>query len=129
VLLKELKKYNPELLVKQKLLAVTKSDMLDEELIEAIKKELPSDIETIFISSVSGMGITELKDLIWIEINKESNKIVEINHRSMEIMHLDDDVDDDDDEVDDDGGFYDDFYDDDDDDDLSQFKGIGWDEL
>lgn len=65
VLLNELRKYNPELLDKRRLLAVSKSDMLDEELTEALRQELPSDIPSVFISSITGQGITELKDLIW----------------------------------------------------------------
>ena len=65
VLLKELKLYNPELLDKEKMLAITKCDLLDEELTQEIKKELPADIKTIFISSISQIGIVELKDMIW----------------------------------------------------------------
>jgi GTP-binding protein len=65
VLLNELKKYNPELLDKKRLLAISKSDMLDEELMEAIKRELPTDLPSVFISSVTNKGLTELKDLIW----------------------------------------------------------------
>jgi GTP-binding protein len=64
ILLNELKQYNPELLDKQRVLAITKSDMLDEELMKEIKKELP-EITTIFISSVSNYNLTELKDLLW----------------------------------------------------------------
>lgn len=122
VLLNELKQYNPELIDKQRILAITKCDMLDEELVAALKKELPKGIETVFISSISGMGITELKDLIWTEINKESNKIVEITHRPMQIVTLDDESDEDE-EL-----FEDDFYEEEDDD-ISKYKGIGWDEL
>ncbi len=65
ILLNELKKYNPELLDKKRLLAITKSDLLDEELKLAIQKELPKKIPTVFISSLANQGITELKDLIW----------------------------------------------------------------
>ncbi|MDG1158063.1 MAG: GTPase ObgE [Flavobacteriales bacterium] len=65
VLLKELKLYNPELLDKEKLLAITKCDLLDEELTLEIKQELPADIKTVFISSISQKGIIELKDMIW----------------------------------------------------------------
>ncbi|MEX2233588.1 MAG: GTPase ObgE [Cyclobacteriaceae bacterium] len=65
ILLNELRKYNPELLDKKRLLAVTKSDMLDEELLRGLQQELPADIPSIFISSVTQQGITELKDLIW----------------------------------------------------------------
>ena len=65
VLLGELAQYNPELLDKQRLLAITKCDMLDEELIEQMKPELPEGIETIFISSVAGYNIQKLKDRLW----------------------------------------------------------------
>lgn len=65
VLLNELRKYNPELLDKKRLLAVSKSDMLDEELMQALRAELPPEVESVFISSVTEQGITELKDLIW----------------------------------------------------------------
>jgi GTP-binding protein len=121
ILLNELQQYNPELVDKQRILAITKSDMLDEELMEAIKQELPTDIESVFISSVSGFGITELKDVLWTEINKESNKIVEITHKPMEIVRLDD--------IDDQEENFEDIFEDDFEDDLSQYKGIGWDEL
>lgn len=70
VLLNELEKYNPELLHKQFVIAISKSDMLDEELITAIKKELPANIPHLFISSVTGKGITQLKDLLWDVLNK-----------------------------------------------------------
>lgn len=69
ILLKELELFNKELLSKKRVLAITKSDMLDDELIAQMKKDLPSDIKTLFISSVSGAGITELKDLLWTEMN------------------------------------------------------------
>ena len=65
VLLGELTQYNPELLDKQRILAITKCDMLDEELIEQMKAELPEGIETIFISSVAGYNIQQLKDRLW----------------------------------------------------------------
>ena len=67
----ELKLYNPELLDKERILAISKSDMLDEELMKEIKRHLPRKIPHIFISSVTGYNITELKDLIWKELNKE----------------------------------------------------------
>lgn len=65
VLLNELKEYNPELLDKKRLLAISKSEMLDQELTEAIRKELPEGIPYIFISAFTNQGIQELKDLIW----------------------------------------------------------------
>lgn len=70
VLLNELKKYNPELLDKKRLLAISKSDMLDDELKEALKKELPENIQSLFISSVAQQGLTELKDMIWKNLNQ-----------------------------------------------------------
>jgi GTPase len=69
ILLNELSMYNPELLDKKRLLAVSKSDMLDEELMEEVKNDLP-DIPVIFISSLTGMGIIKLKDMIWKELNQ-----------------------------------------------------------
>ena len=65
----ELQQYNPELLDKQRILAVTKSDMIDEELKEEIKGELP-DVPYVFISSVAQKGLTELKDMIWEKLNE-----------------------------------------------------------
>jgi len=70
ILLGELQKYNPELLDKDRILAISKSDMLDEELIAEIKEELPTDLPSLFISSVAQQGITELKDLIWKKLNE-----------------------------------------------------------
>ncbi len=69
VLLHELRKYNIELLDKKRILAITKSDMLDEELVEEMKQDLPEDIETLFISSVAQKGLTELKDELWKMLN------------------------------------------------------------
>lgn len=69
ILVRELGEFNRELLDKDRVLAITKCDMLDEELTAEIKKELPQNIETVFISSVAQMGLTELKDLLWKKIN------------------------------------------------------------
>jgi GTP-binding protein len=65
VLLNELEQYSPELLHKDRVLAVTKCDMLDEELMKAMRKELPKGVESVMISSVTGLGIDALKDLLW----------------------------------------------------------------
>lgn len=65
ILLNELKKYNPELLDKKRLLAITKTDMLDDELKAEMKKDVPTELPVIFISSATNLGIQELKDLIW----------------------------------------------------------------
>lgn len=65
ILLGELTQYNPELLDKQRLLAVTKCDMLDDELLEEMKSHLPEGVPSLFISSVSGLNIARLKDMLW----------------------------------------------------------------
>ncbi len=70
ILYNELKEYNPELLQKDFIIAISKSDMLDEELKEAIEKELPVGIPHLFISSIAQKGLTELKDLLWNTLNK-----------------------------------------------------------
>ena len=69
ILLNELQTYNEELLDKPRLLAITKSDMLDEELEEEMKAQVPTDIPHIFISSVAGKNIQQLKDMLWKAIN------------------------------------------------------------
>ena len=117
ILLNELKQYNPELVDKQRILAITKCDMLDDELMAEVKKTTPADIQTVFISSISGLGIPELKDLIWTEINKESNKVVEITHRPMEVTfhEVEEEIEEEEE--------------DEEEDDLSKYTGIGWDEL
>ncbi|SEA81520.1 GTPase ObgE [Pedobacter hartonius] len=71
ILKTELLEYNPELMQKPHLLAITKSDMLDDELVSEMEKDLPTHIPSIFISSVAQKGITELKDMIWKAINAE----------------------------------------------------------
>ena len=71
ILLNELKEYNPELLVKDRVLAITKSDMLDEQLEEEIAAQLPTDIPHVFISSFTQKGIKELKDLLWSALQKD----------------------------------------------------------
>lgn len=69
ILQNELKLYNPELMQKKWILGISKADMLDEELEAEIKKELPEGIPAVIFSSVSGKGISELKDLIWKTLN------------------------------------------------------------
>ena len=70
ILLNELKQHNPELLDKSRLLAISKSDMLDDELKDEIKKELPKGVNTLFISSVAQQGLVELKDILWKMLNE-----------------------------------------------------------
>ena len=76
ILVNELKKYNPELLDKNRLLAISKSDLLDDELKEEIKVTLPNGIEALFISSVNQEGIQVLKDKLWDKINYDPFKNV-----------------------------------------------------
>lgn len=95
ILLNEVGSFNKGLLDKHRILAVTKSDLLDEELMEMLREDLPDDLPVIFISAVAGHNITELKDLLWTELNSESNKqqsVAEggsIVHRDREVEHLD----------------------------------------
>lgn len=70
ILINELKLYNPELLHKPKMLAITKSDLIDDELEKLLKKELPKDLDCIFISSITGKNIPKLKDKIWEMLNE-----------------------------------------------------------
>ncbi len=97
ILLNELARFNPEMLDKQRVLAVTKSDMLDEELMNEMEPTLPQDIPHVFISSVTGLGLSVLKDMLWTELNKESNKLEgmksdSIVHRAKDITRLKDEL-------------------------------------
>ena len=75
ILVGELRKFNPAILDTHRILAITKADLLDEELMDMLRDELPQELPTCFISSVTGYGLTELKDLLWTELNSESNKL------------------------------------------------------
>ena len=94
VLLGELERYNPQMLEKHRVLAVTKSDLLDDELIEMLRAELPDDIPAVFISSVTGKGVDVLKDMLWAELNSESNKLQSVSeggslvHRDREVQRF-----------------------------------------
>lgn len=89
ILLDELIKFNPELEDKHRVLAISKSDMLDDELMAEMEKELPQDIPHVFLSSVTGMGVPELKDLLWDAITDENNRIepATITHRPLDGHH------------------------------------------
>ena len=78
ILLSELRHYNPELLDKPRILAITKCDMIDQELIEMLKPGIPKDVPHIFISSVTGMGIDRLKDLLWETVSTHRAQLLEI---------------------------------------------------
>ncbi len=91
VLLGELSKFNPDMLDKHRVLAVTKSDLLDDELISMLQETLPTDLPVVFISSVSGLGLDDLKDVLWRELNNESNKLQDITAEDT-LVHRDKDM-------------------------------------
>ena len=132
ILLRELEKYNPELLTKARILAISKCDLLEDTpdaqratLIAQLSEEL--GIPVVCISAVSGLGISELKDMLWVELNKEQNQVIEISHAPIDIAvreeaESDVEAEDDDEpqtiylnEVEEEW-------------DLNKYKGIGWDE-
>ena len=135
ILLEELRKFNPQLMDKQRVLAISKCDMLDDELMTEIRPTLPTDLPVIFISSVSGLGITELKDALWKAINDDANRIetTPITHRPLDGNHrvreedefIFENVDPDESIEDEDEAEY---YDGDDwsDDDGNTLKDLGW---
>ena len=91
VLLKELQQFNPEMLDKHRVLAVTKCDLLDDELIDMLRETLPDDLPVVFISAVTGKGLPELKDILWRELNSESNKLADITAEDT-LVHRDKDM-------------------------------------
>ena len=132
ILLHELEKYNPELLTKARILAISKCDLLEDtpDAQRATRNaQLSEELEipVVCISAVSGLGISELKDMLWVELNKEQNQVIEISHAPIDIAmreEAESDVatEDDDEqqtiylnEVEEEW-------------DLNKYKGIGWDE-
>ena len=132
ILLRELEKYNPELLTKARILAISKCDLLEDtpDAQRATRNaQLSEELEipVVCISAVSGLGISELKDMLWVELNKEQNQVIEISHAPIDIAvreeaESDMEVEDDDEqqtiylnEVEEEW-------------DLNKYKGIGWDE-
>lgn len=96
ILLNELATFNPDMLEKQRVLAITKCDLLDDELIEMLEETLPEGIPHVFISSVTGLGVSVLKDILWNELNKE-NIQVELSkeslvHRAKDMNKLQDEL-------------------------------------
>ena len=127
ILLAELEKYNPQLLTKARILAISKCDIADPEIdLDQLTKDLSKELEipVISFSSASGMGITELKDLLWEELNKEQNQVIDISHAPIDVkvIERDDEPEEDDDEphtiylneVEEEW-------------DLDKYRGIGWD--
>ena len=132
ILLRELEKYNPELLTKARILAISKCDLLEDtpDAQRATRNaQLSEELEipVVCISAVSGLGISELKDMLWVELNKEQNQVIEISHAPIDIAvreEAESDVEAEDgdepqtiylNEVEEEG-------------DLNKYKGIGWDE-
>ena len=91
ILLAELSNFNPELLEKHRVLAITKSDLLDDELISMLRETLPDDLPVVFISAVTGQGLDQLKDILWAELNSESNKLKSITAEDT-LVHRDKDM-------------------------------------
>ena len=91
MLLNELNNFNPELNDKHRVLAITKCDLLDDELIEMLRETLPTDLPVVFISAVTGQGLPELKDILWRELNSESNKLQSIMAEDT-LVHRDKDI-------------------------------------
>ena len=91
ILLSELSSFNPELLEKHRVLAITKSDLLDDELISMLRETLPDDLPVVFISAVTGQGLDQLKDILWAELNSESNKLKSITAEDT-LVHRDKDM-------------------------------------
>ena len=127
ILLSELEKYNPQLLTKARILAISKCDIADPEMdLDKLVKQLSADLQipVITFSSASGIGITELKDMLWEELNKEQNQVIEISHSPIDVRVIEraEDVDEEDDEphtiylneVEEEW-------------DLDKYRGIGWD--
>ena len=133
ILLHELEKYNPELLTKARILAVTKCDLprVDEE-----GKELPKldykklskklGIEVLPISSVAGQGIDELKDALWAELNKEQNQVIEISHAPIDITRIESEEPEAMEDAEEEGTIY--LNEVEEEWNLDKYKGIGWDE-
>lgn len=89
ILLGELEKFNPQLMDKHRILAISKCDMLDEELSAAIEADLPDDIPHVMISAVTGQGISELKDVLWRAVTHDANRLatVDISQRDLDDAH------------------------------------------
>lgn len=127
ILLAELEKYNPQLLTKARILAISKCDIADPEIdLDKLTKQLSEElgISVITFSSASGMGVTELKDILWEELNKEQNQVIDISHAPIDIkvIERDEEPEEEDDEphtiylneVEEEW-------------DLDKYRGIGWD--
>ena len=127
-----MEQYNPELLTKARILAISKCDTLDGKDLAKLQKKADKlagklGVEVRLISSISGLGINELKDALWTELNKEQNQVIEISHAPIEITAREDEPDTGDIRDDEESGtIY--LNEVEEEWDLSKYKGIGWDE-
>ena len=129
ILLNELEQYNPELLTKARILAITKIDAIDEKelkKLQASKKLQKLDLPIVFISSVAGMGIDELKDALWTELNKEQNQVIEISHAPIDVTVIEREEHEAREDDEEEGTIY--LNEVEEEWDLDKYKGIGWDD-
>jgi len=129
ILLDELEKYNPELLTKARILAISKCDTLDEDGLKKLRKKTGSlekklGVKIVLISSLSGLGISELKDALWEELQKEQNQVIEISHAPIEV-NVSENVNENDDDNEEPQTIY--LNEVEEEWDLSKYEGIGWD--
>lgn len=126
ILLSELEKYNPQLLTKARILAISKCDIADPEIdLNKLTKELSEDlgISVICFSSANGTGLTELKDMLWEELNKEQNQVIEISHSPIDVKVIE--RDEEPEEEDEPHTIY--LNEVEEEWDLDKYRGIGWD--
>lgn len=130
ILLSELEKYNPQLLTKARLLAISKCDVLTDEELAKIQKQADKltkklELPVLLFSSISGMGINQLKDALWEELNKEQNQVIEISHAPLDVeVREKEEITEQEDEEE--GTIY--LNEVEEEWDLSKYKGIGWDD-
>ena len=128
ILLSELEKYNPELLSKARLLGISKCDVLTDEELAKLQKKIDKlakklELPVLLFSSISGMGINELKDALWTELNKEQNQVIEISHAPIDVTVRE--KGEEPEEEEEEGTIY--LNEVEEEWDLSKYKGIGWD--
>ena len=128
ILLSELEKYNPELLSKARLLGISKCDVLTDEELAKLQKKVEKlakkfELPVLLFSSISGMGINELKDALWTELNKEQNQVIEISHAPIDVTVRE--KGEEPEEEEEEGTIY--LNEVEEEWDLSKYKGIGWD--
>ena len=129
ILLAELEKYNPQLLSKARLLAISKCDVLTDEELAAMQKQANRlakklELPVLLFSSISGMGISQLKDALWEELNKEQNQVIEISHAPIDVTMRE--KGEEPEEEEEEGTIY--LNEVEEDWDLTKYKGIGWDD-